>query len=571
MSEKVWQLKEEVSEEFRQKFPEMHPVTQQLLWNRGLDNQQKVDEFFNPDYSQDVHDPFLFRDMEGAVERIFKAVENKELIVVYGDYDVDGVSGATILATTLKRLGTERIHTHLPHREREGYGLNTGAVDEFVTMEAGLLITVDCGIANVEETAYAKDKGLDVIIVDHHHPKESLPPADFIIHAAIEGDPYPFKGLSGGGTAFKLAQAALSRSLNNNEAFEKWLLDLVAMSTIADMMELLGENRTLVKYGLMVLNKTPRLGLKHLIDIAKIKKPITGDDIGWRIGPRLNAAGRMDHANVALELLMTTDDYEARRLAELVNRQNTERQKETERMIGEIHEQIGEVPDEVKGLAASSATWPVSLLGLAAGRIAQKHARPTFIMSEFDDKVMGSGRAPEGVNLLDLLKEIDKLVPLEKYGGHAQACGFTMGPGKAGAFSDALDKVAREMLAGADLRPRLHLEAPLKLGDVTWRLWDDLEKFEPHGKGNERPLFLIPAVQPVGVQLVGNGEKHLKLQVSDPVSGVVKPAIAFGLGKKWGSTLTPESIIDLACEVDVNEWNGNRELQIKVEDIRLSE
>lgn len=569
---KRWQLKKEVPEEYGSTFPELPAVIKQLLFNRNLRDQKSVDEFFNPDYVKDVHDPFLFKNMEGAVQRIFRAIKDDEKIVIYGDYDVDGVTGTTILYTVLKYLGTDNIHTHLPHREKEGYGLNAAAVQEFIDMAANLLITVDCGIANPEEIKLAKEGGLDVIIVDHHQPKSEYPPADYIIHSGLKEETYPFKYLSGGGTAFKLAQAMLVRNLENNEAFEKWLLDLVALSTVADMVTLLGENRTLVKYGLMVLNKTRRPGLESLIRlIGNRQGRISSDDIAWRIAPRLNAAGRMDHANAALELLLTEDEKKAAELANLINRQNTERQRETEKMITEIEAYIGDIHENTKGITASDSRWSVSLLGLAAGRISQKYSLPVFIMSEQEDKVMGSGRGPEGVNLLEILETINEEVALDRFGGHKQACGFTIFPDKLDEFKKAFDKVTKKLLAGTDLSSKIIIETEINLSDVDWKLWNFLVKFEPFGVGNPKPIFLIKNLLVQTVDLVGNGGKHLKLSLKDPKSGTEKQAIAFGYGKEWGESLTVGTKIDIACEIDINEWNGNRELQIKIVDLRFSE
>ncbi len=568
----TWILAEKAPPSFFRQFPELPPVVAQLLYNRRLLSQEQVDEFFSPDYHTHVHDPFLFQDMEGAVARVFQALDQEETIVVYGDYDVDGVAGAAILLTTLKRLGAGKVHVHLPHREKEGYGLNEEAVREFIRMRASLLITVDCGIANAEEVKQAKDGGMDVIIVDHHKPKEEVPPANFILHCGIEGERYPFRKLSGGGTAFKFAQALLARSLSSHEAFEKWMLDLVALSTVADMVELMGENRTLVRYGLMVLNKTQRRGLRALLRrIGRSLGTITAEDISWKIAPRLNAAGRMDHANAALELVMADSDEEADRLANLIHEQNNERQRETEQMVKEIRERIGEVPDSQKGICVFGESWSPALLGLTAGRIEREFARPVFIVTFSQGRWVGSGRGPAGVDLVSLLEAVHERVPLTRFGGHAQACGFSLDKGSKEAFLEVFHGVAQNMLADFTPEVTLDLEAELSLRDITWDIVDMLVKFEPFGVGNPRPHFLIPSCEVVGIQRVGNGESHLKMRVQERGGGVVRSAIGFGHGAEWGERLRVGDVVDLACEIGVNEWNGNREIQMKIIDIRMSE
>ena len=352
---KRWVLVDKMPSDFIQKFPEIQPVILQLLWNRGVSSQEAVDEFLNPDWAKDVHDPFLFRDMGRAVERIGQAIEKKEPIVVYGDYDADGVTGAVILQTTLEALGAV-VFVYLPHREKEGYGISKVAFNFFKEKQAILIINCDCGIFYGEVIDEALELGIEVIISDHHRVPPDLPKAYAIIHPLLPGEQYPCKYLTGGAVAFKLAQGLLrapwaeksfSASGGPPVGWEKWLLDLVAISIVADVGVVLGENRTLLKYGLIVLNKTRRLGLQKLYqDMGTSPGNITATTVGWQITPRINAAGRMDHANAAFALLIEQNPERAEEMALNLNQANVARQKVTETIVKEASAMIEKEPDQ---------------------------------------------------------------------------------------------------------------------------------------------------------------------------------------------------------------------------------
>ena len=340
---KKWKIAQKINDDFRNKFPEISPVILQLLYNRGLKSQDEIDIFLGPDYNQNQNDPFDFSDMKKAVEIIDQA----ERITIFGDYDADGVTSTALLYLSLKRIGKENLSIYIPNRLKEGYGMSRGAVKELIKKKVDLIITCDCGITNIEEARLAKEAGVKLIITDHHLPGNELPEAEAIICPTVKGEKYPFKKLAGVGVAFKLAQALL-REGENSQAFEKWLLDLVAIGTVADIVPLLGENRILVKWGLLVLNKTQRLGLKELIKSINVKGGLGTYNIGYQIGPRLNAAGRMDHANIAYDLLITDDEAEAIAIANDLNGKNKERQKATDEMMKLSLEQIGEPGDKDK-------------------------------------------------------------------------------------------------------------------------------------------------------------------------------------------------------------------------------
>jgi single-stranded-DNA-specific exonuclease len=568
-----WQIAEPISEDFKNKFPEIDPIVLQLLWNRGIRTQEQIDEFLYPDYGQDLHDPFLFSQMKKAVERIFKAVEQKEKIMVHGDYDTDGVCSALIMVSTLQALGAD-VDVYLPHRELEGYGLNLRTIEKFSEWGVNLIVTTDCGISNKKEIEKATKLGMDVVVTDHHAAPKELPKCDAIVNPNVPSEKYPFKELSGAGVAFKLVQAVLKKIKNQEskikdldaEAFEKWLLDLVAIATVTDIMSIIGENRTLVKYGLVVLNKTRRIGLKKLIDKVELKGELDTFDIGFRIGPRLNAAGRINHANQAYKLLTSSDPREAEQLAEELDKTNTARQTLTDKIVEEVKKQIGEVKNQ-KILFALGKDWPLGILGLAAGKIADNFWRPTFVMTERDGKIDGSGRSIPEFDMIDALWQSPEL--FSHFGGHRGACGFTLkNKNKLEDFKKKMIKIAEQKLSGLELAPVLLIDADVDLEKINWELFELLEKFSPFGKGNERPRYLVRKVDVENLETVGQNGNHLRLMLSHK-NGAVKKFIGFCFGD-WCQKIKVGDKIDVVFEVDVNEWNGNRELQLKIVDLKLS-
>ncbi len=544
----------------------------QLLWNRGLQTQVAIDEYLNPDWVQDVHDPYLFRDMRKAVERVYEAVGAKQPIAVFGDYDADGVSSAVILSDTLKKLGAQ-VEVYLPHREREGYGLNNDAVTYLHGKGAKVLITCDCGIANVAQVAFANTLGVDVIVTDHHQRQVELPQAFAILHCGLEDETYPFKYLSGGGMAFKLVQGLLRYdgcplSQAERESYEKWLLDLVAISTVADMVRLQGENRTLVKYGLVVLRKTKRLGLRKLIEAAGLKfERLDAYSIGFQIAPRINAAGRMDHANAAYALLMSEEPGEATELARALNLTNSERQKLTDEMFQSSILQIGELKDNQYLVHAFEPSWSLGMVGLVAGKLVQEYGRPALVLCENGGKVAGSGRS--GIGNFDLAAALEECKEyLTSWGGHREAAGFSMPKENLEHFLKAFDALAARELKGADLAPVIKVDVELPLPQTDWELVAQVEQLEPVGQQNPSPRFISRALKVTDLAPVGSTGQHLKLSLEG--NGVSRKFILFRQGET-GAQLSVGTQVDVVYEVGVNEWNGNRELELKVVDIKKSE
>ena len=572
-----WRVAESITDDFKNKFPEIDPVILQLLWNRGIKTQEQVDEFLYPDYGQDIHDPFIFLDMEKAVERIFSALQRGEKIMVHGDYDADGVCSALVVVNALEAMGA-KVDVYLPHRELEGYGLNMQTVEELGKNGVSLIITTDCGISNREEIKRAAELGMDVIVTDHHTEPINLPEAALaIIDPHLKREHYPFKELSGAGVAFKFVQAILRSSKFqvssfkfDPEGFEKWLLDLVAIATIADIMPILGENRTFVKYGLLVLNKTHRIGLKKLVESLGLNKNklLDARNVAFQIGPRLNAAGRIDHANQAYELLKTDDANEVDELVDALNKTNESRQSLSEKVTSEAKAQIGEDIGEEKVLFALGDGWPLGIVGLVAGKIADNFWRPTFVMTEKEGIIMGSGRSIPEFDMMEGLREAKEF--LSHYGGHAGACGFTLKNKKdLKKFKKILQKFAEKKLAGLELAPTLQIDAETRLEQINWELFELLEKFSPFGKGNERPKYLGRGLMVESFESVGTNGNHLRINLSQG-NGLRKKFIGFCFGD-WCEKLKAGDKIDVVFEVDVNEWNGNRELQMKIIDLKMNE
>lgn len=566
--QKKWLIAEPISEEFRNRFPEIDRVILQLLHNRSIRTQEEIDEFLNPDWGEDIHDPFLFRDMHKAVERISKAIKEGESIVVYGDYDADGVCAAVLLYDILTALGAKDVHVHLPHRETEGYGLNIPAVKELIKRKTQLIITCDCGTSNVEEVKLAQERGIDVILTDHHHQPAVMPAPFAMLNPHLEGETYPFHHLAGSGVAFKLAQALVTHDATHNkvlpEGYEKWLLDLVAISTVTDIMRLIGENRTLVHYGLVVLRKSRRVGIQELVKVMGNSLEVLDTfSIGFQIGPRLNAAGRMDHANAAFELLIEKDRAVAVELAKKLDAKNKERQKKTEAMVKEAEKQIGEIDDTSRVLFVYNPVWPVGLIGLVAGRLEDRYHRPAFAVSERGSEVVASGRSIPSFDITEaLVRHKDFLL---RFGGHTQACGFTMRKDRYEQFEKTFTAFAEKEISQSDLVPRLSADMEITLDEISWKLYGTVEKFEPFGEMNPRPRFVARKVKMVDVQHVGQNGRHVRLLVTH-TSDVVRKVMAFGFGADGEKPFEPGDTFDILFEVSLNEWNGNRELQLKLID-----
>jgi len=575
--EKRWMVYEPAPASFAEQFPNIETPILDLLYRRGLRTQEAIDEFLNPDYVSDQHDPFLFKQMAAAVGRLMLAIHAQEKITIHGDYDADGLSGAVILYSTIEYLGGKNVNVYLPDREKEGYGINSNTINYLHTQGTRLIITCDCGISNVEEIGLARSLGIDVIVTDHHAQKATLPEA-ILLHPKIDGETYPFKDLAGGGVAFKFAQGLLrtvagtdADAKARNEAFEKWLLDMVAISSVADMVPLIGENRTLVKYGLTVLSKARRPGLRAIMAKAGLwparkGASMTAMDIGFTIAPRLNAAGRMDHANAAFAAVMAADGEQANVLATKLEETNKARQAITEKIMKAAIQQIGDqVEHKPQVLVVYDPDWSIGVAGLIASRLVDKYYLPVFVFGQINGRIAGSGRSVEGFDCTLALQATKDL--FLKYGGHEHACGLTLADNNyLQAFRDRMNAYAQEVMSPDHVIPKMWIDAELPIHRIQWSLHDLLARFEPFGMANGQPKFMSKAAEIVEISAIGKEKNHLRLTVTHDQQ-VFRKCIAFRFGH-LASSLKKGDKIDMVYTIDVNEWNGNRELQLRVSDLR---
>lgn len=573
----IWDIAERIDEETSKQFPEMNPVVVQLLQNRGLTDQEEIDVFLGPDWKRDTHDPFLFDRMDAAVERVSKALENKETITIHGDYDADGVCGTAVMVSAIEMVGEALgfdpdVTTYIPHREKEGYGMSVETVNHLHEHdETDLIITVDCGISNKDAVAEANGLGIDTIVTDHHTVPDDLPDA-ILIHPKVPGESYPFKELCGTAVAFKLAHAlilwAQKQGADLSPGYEKWLLDLVGIATITDVMPLHGENRVLEKFGQLVINKTRRIGLKALLKVSgSADEEADSTTIGYRIGPRLNAAGRMTHANEALQLLLSDDMEEAEGLAKDLESTNRERQKLSRKMFQDALDRIDD-PQDTAMLSVIEKDWSPGLVGLVAGKLVSEFHRPAFVVGHAGGKFVGSGRGVGGFDITEALKAAD--AHLDSYGGHPQACGFsTHSRDDLESALEVMRAYVEEHIPQEALRPGLKIDMELPLEAINWNVYEDLQSFRPFGEGNSQPLFASKGVSLMSTDTVGQNGKHLRLAVQSP-NGKIWKAIGFGFGE-WGERLSLGDEVDIAYHIGVNEWKGNRTIQLKLKDIKLHE
>lgn len=558
----------------------------EILERRGIQTEADILEFLEPNYAIHTHDPFLFEDMERSVQRIIRAIFEFQKVTIYGDYDIDGVSSSVLLYEVLKTFGVS-VDVHINHREKEGYGLQAHAIEQLAHQGTKLLITTDSGISNKDEIALANELGMEVIITDHHtvpQDENDIPPAYAILHPLVRADRYPFKHLSGGGVAFKLAQGLIRADFDEHfkiyrsslrnangelihwEAYEKWLLDLVCLSTVGDCMPIVGENRLFVKYGLLVLAKTRRMGLRALIDglRSRIKK-FTTETIGFLIGPRINAASRMEHGKLAFDLLIADNERKALVLAQLLEEKNALRQKLTEKVFDEAKKKVlNSYEAEKKILIAAGDDWPVGILGLVAGKICNLYKRPVVLMTKGHGGIAGAARSVDGFHITDAFEKVSQY--FQRYGGHKAAGGFALkDAGSIDEFTATLEEVAQRDFVPAEVLSDDSVDAEIALRDITIEFWDWLKRCEPFGRGNACPRFRIRACTVTNVRAVGSNNKHLKLSVQQ--DGILRSCIGFSLGE-WSARLSPGKRVDIICEVDENEWMGNRELQLKILDLQ---
>lgn len=549
-------------------FANVTPRIATLLQHRGITTADEAAVFLHPDYERDRIDPAKFVDMAKAVDRIVAAIKKGEQIMIHGDYDADGVCGAAVLYLTLQHLGAV-VDVYLPHRDTEGYGMNMATVQSFHDVGVKLIITVDCGISNAPEVAKAAALGMDIIVTDHHSEPPILPnDALAILNPKLQREQYPFRYLAGVGVAFKLCQALLQQG-NSDKNFEKWLLDLVAISTMTDCVELLGENRLLVVYGLKVLQKNRRLGLAQLLTILNIDPTSVGTEtIAFKIGPHVNAAGRMKHANAAFELFVTRDAGQAAELARDLVKTNIERQRMVQGMVVEAQTQARGQQDEPV-IVVEGKNWPVGLVGLVAGKISGETGKPAFALTTMTNPPwrIGSGRSIEQFSLVDAMHTMPEL--FLKYGGHPMACGFSLKDATArDTFIVRMRARAREMLKNVDLRPTLIIDCELAFVEIDTAFVEAVALFAPFGQANPEPLFLTHNVHVASKKIMGKNGAHARLQLKE--SGVQLEAVAFGVNGRM-QELQEGNTLSVVYMVRMDTWNGVRRLQLFVKDFGVQQ
>lgn len=537
------------------------PLIAQLLYNRGFAAGADARAFLAGELNQS-DDPLTLAGLPETVDRVRRAVAAGEAIVVYGDYDADGVTATALLVQVLTALGAQ-VRAYIPNREDEGYGLNHDALKALKAEGAGLVITVDCGIRSLAEAETARAIGLDLIITDHHTTGEALPDALAVVNPKRADDAYPEKNLSGVGLAFKLAQGLL-RGQPRSPLSASDVLDLVALGTVSDLVPLTGENRWLVRQGLKVINRPRREGLKSLIEVARLRLgSIDAGNLGFALGPRLNAAGRLDSALAAYELLTTGDLFRASQLAQQLEAQNRERQALTR----ETQARAREIALAARGdnylIFAADPEFRHGVVGLAAARLTDEFYRPAVVARRDPDFTRGSARSIREFHITQAFDACQAL--LVKHGGHAAAAGFTAATEKVDEFAERLGALAAQQLTGQDLRPALRVDAEVAFRDLTPELAQDLRRFEPCGYGNPTPVLASRGVKVLSQRALGTDGQHLKLALTD--GRVTFDAIAFGQAA-WRDRLPAQ--IDVAFAFEINEWNGEKRLQLNVRDIQPS-
>jgi len=537
-------------------------LTVQLLHNRGIHGPAAARDFLEGWVSG--HSPFRLKGMDAAVGRLRQAIRRGERIAVYGDFDADGVTATVLLVEVLAALGGQ-VEPYIPHRVDEGYGLNLGALRRLYANGFRVVVTVDCGIRSVAEASAVRGY-LDLIITDHHQPGVELPAAVAVVSPKQADCPYPFDGLSGVGLAYKLAQALLrvqARMGQSAAVAEESLLDLVALGTVADLAPLLGENRALVRAGLKVLNEPTRPGIEALLANAAVGPGVVdATAIGFRIGPRLNAAGRLESAMLAYQLLTSREPTEAKSLAETLGALNRRRQELTEQTVAAAEAQVLADHPDARLYMASGRDFNPGIVGLAASRLTEAYYRPCIVVELGDKECRGSCRSIPEFNITEALDRCASL--LTRHGGHAAAAGFTVSAQNLTPLRDRLQAIAAEQLAGAELRPALRIDAEIPLEEVDWATLELVEQMEPCGVDNPRPVLLSRGVEVRGVRAMGGEQQHLRLLLRDG-RGAARDGVLFRAGELRDRV---PGRIDVAYTLEANEWNGQRRLQLNVQDLR---
>ncbi len=581
--EKRWVIKEAPDNEVVEHLSKVLNINKRLaalLAQRGISTFDEAKKFFRPSFD-DLHDPFLMKDMDKAVDRILKAVEKGERIMVYGDYDVDGTTAVSLVYTFLKSFH-KKVEFYIPDRYKEGYGISYKGIDTAVEHGAKLMITLDCGIKAVDKVKYAKEKGLDIIIADHHRPGDELPDAVAVLDAKRDDCNYPFNELSGAGVGFKLAQA-ITQKKGLDDGFLKESVDLVAVSIAADIVPITGENRVLAYYGLKRLNKNPRPGILTLLKSAGVKentdpdsdnyfeKEITISDLVFLLGPRINAAGRIESATDSVKLLISKDLDYAEKLGVQINNMNSYRRDLDRDITKEAIERISSSEEllKKKTTVLFNPDWHKGVIGIVASRLIENFYRPTIVLTKSDGLITGSARSIKNFDIYDAIDSCSHL--LEHFGGHTFAAGLAMKPENFEKFVECFEKYAQEHLTDDMMVPEIDVDMELYVSDINSKFFRILKQFAPFGPGNMHPVFQSQDLIDTGfAKAVGkNGNTHLKFSVVHKHhTGNPVPAIAFNMGHHVEKIKDGNSF-KICYNITENTWQGITKLQLRVKDIKF--
>ena len=543
----------------------LEKIIVKILFNRQIDTVEAIQKFLHPSMS-DLQDPFLLTNMDKAVERILDALRENEKIMVYGDYDVDGITAASLLYLVLNKLGAQ-VSYYLPNRLVEGYGLSIEGIHEAKEKGVTLIISVDTGVTAVEEVKYARSEGIECILTDHHEPGETLPDPVALVNPKLKECNYKYGDLSGVGVAYKLAEA-LYRRLQQDQTELEEHLDLVALGTSADIVPLVGENRVLTKFGIRQISRTTKPGLKSLAFVSGLMgKEIGTGQVVFILAPRINAIGRLGDAQMAIKLLTTKDERLASEIARMLDKENQRRKSIDEKTLNDALEQIRQVVDinEDRAIVLGSEGWHQGVIGIVASRLVEKYHLPTVMIAIDNGEGKGSARSIPGFHLCDALKECEDL--LLRYGGHKYAAGLTIKPENIEQFRKRLKEVSKRMLTDEDLIAKLYIDSEIELSNIDNKLLDVIETFAPFGPQNMRPVFLTRNCEILG-QPYCVGKNHLKMKVRK--GDAVFDIIGFGFGD-WARKLSSRgSLVDLVYVIEYNSWDGHTRIQLRLKDIRLA-
>jgi single-stranded-DNA-specific exonuclease len=554
-----------IPETAAQSLSHLSPLVRTLLYRRGITNLDEAEEFLNPRYDTQLHDPQLLNDMGKAIDRIEQAMKGGERIAIFSDYDCDGIPGAVVLHDLFKALKYENFQNYIPHRHYEGFGLSIQAIDRLVEAGVKLVITIDCGTSNIEEVAYAKEQGIDIIITDHHEPEAELPAAVAVVNPKWGG--YPFPHLCGAAVAFKLTQALLARLEHDlTPGFEKWWLDMVGIATIADMVPLVGENRVFAHYGLQVLRKSRRPGLQQLLKKAKLdQRYLTEEDIGFTIGPRINAASRMDTPEDAFFMLAEKDIARASERVEHLERLNIDRKTQVALMTKDLHQRLKKLEDMPAVLVMGHTEWRPSLVGLAANKLAEEYGRPAFLWGTDGNGVYkGSCRSGGTVSVVKLMQAVSHV--FIESGGHHASGGFSVKEEHIFTFGEELTGAMAELGDSARVEESIPVDAELRLDDVNELLINELSRLAPYGTGNPKPLFLFKGVTSSAVETFGKAKEHTKL-IFNTEYGKLEAIAFFKLPQQFSNEPRVNVPLTLIAHVERSFFLGRSQIRLRIVDI----